>query len=106
MLHIQKQAEQAAVIIIKLTAKAPKRFHALVDQSVWTSKSVALNLAEASGRIGKSKRHHYRIAHGSAEAAAFALRLLVACGTVQQASSNTALDLLGQVRAVCWKLMH
>jgi four helix bundle protein len=105
-LVIQQKAEQAAVIIIGMTARLPGRFHSLADQAVRASTSVALNLAEGSRHIGKSKLHHYRIAYGSAEEASSAIRILQAAGQLPAQQAGTALGMLDHVRAICWKLTH
>ena len=45
------------------------------------SASIALNIAEGRGRDGKDRKHHWRIAHGSAEEVCAILRVAEGFGT-------------------------
>ena len=66
--------------------------------------SVVLNLAEGSGRWGKDRVQHYRIAAGSAAETMSALRLARAWGFVDEAVARGPEALLVRVQAMLWRL--
>ena len=68
--------------------------------------SVSLNLAESRGRVGKDKLHFLRIALGSAEEVTACLYVAIAWGYLAEGSVDDALDLIDQLRAICWRLTH
>ena len=57
------------------SAHGPGLGHALVS-------SVALNLAEGTGRFGRDRLHHYRIAYGSCQEAKTTVEILVLSGNL------------------------
>lgn len=66
--HESLHAYQIAVPIARELRKAkfPPGDADLADQARRASQSMALNIAEGRARTGKSRLHHYAIAHGSA----------------------------------------
>jgi len=68
--------------------------------------SVAQNLAEGRRRVGKDRLHHYRIAAGSADEVAAALRVAEAWGYLEPAAIRKPLELLDRILAMAWKLTH
>ena len=58
---------ELSIDLVKLVAPVAEAVDAgLADQLRRVVASVPANLAEGSGRIGKDRLHHYRIAYGSA----------------------------------------
>ena len=68
--------------------------------------SDAQNFAEGRRRAGKDKLHHYRIAAGSADEIAAALRVAEAWGYLDAATIREPLELIDRVLAMTWKLTH
>ena len=88
------------------TAALRARDANLHDQIRRAATSIALNLAEASGRSGRDRRHHFRIAAGSAEEVRVALRVASAWGDLSQDAIATPLRLLDRLLGMLWKLTH
>ena len=78
----------------------------LADQLRDAASSVALNIAEGAGRVGKDRPHHYRVAAGSNLEVAAALRVAVAWGDLEAAEVQAALDLGRRVGAMLWRMTH
>ena len=68
--------------------------------------TVALNLAEGAGHIGGSRKHHWRIAYGSALESSSAMGLLQAAGTINHQRASEAEALFDRCRAMMWRLIH
>ena len=68
--------------------------------------SVPLNLNEGRRRVGKDRRHHYRVAAGSADEVVAGLRVAQAWGYLGDGAAAEALARLDSVLAICWKLTH
>ena len=102
----QQLAEHAAGKTIALVARVPHRVRSYADQVVRATGSVALNLSEGFGRLGKDKQYHYSVAYASAREASAALRILVASGSVPEATVAEVERLLDQVRAIAWRLIR
>ena len=83
---------------------APPALRSVAKQLLRTAASVPANLAEGAGRTGRDRRHHWRIAYGSALEADTHLRLLA--GTAADSRVVEALHLLDRVRATTWRLLH
>jgi four helix bundle protein len=66
--------------------------------------SVVLNIAEGSGRWGKDRVQHYRIAAGSAAEVRAALGLARAWGFVEGRMTQEPETLLARVQAMLWRL--
>ena len=64
--------------VSEICGKLKKRSATLAKQLERATTSVALNVAEGSGREGGDQRHQYRIAHGSAKEVHAILRVAVA----------------------------
>ena len=66
--------------------------------------SIPLNIAEGSRRVGKDRKHLWRIAAGSAAEVRVALRTALAWGDVDDAQTSRSLELLDRVCAMLWKM--
>ena len=100
------KALEAAGLALALARRVPAPFRSLADQVIRSAASVAANLSEGHGRIGRDRFNHWRIAYGSAKEVDTFLRLLVNAGVVDRAQTNVALDIFDQVRAMTWRLLH
>ena len=69
------------------------------------SSSIALNLAEGSGRAGRDRKHHFRIARGSALEVEACLLVAQAWGALEDNELDTILpgldELLRVLHALC-----
>ena len=97
---------QAACSVLPSLHLVPAAYRDLGDQATRAVTSVALNLAEGSGRSGRDRFNHFHIAYGSALEASAALEILAAVGGVQAGAAEQALALLDRTRAMLWRLMH
>jgi four helix bundle protein len=70
------------------------------------SASIALNIAEGRGRDGKDRRHHWRIARGSAEEVGAILRVAEAFGDLSTGECRTAHETLTRILKMLWKMTH
>jgi len=104
MLDAQAVATQFASLLLGMLAKVPAAYRDLADQARRAATSIPLNIAEASGRTGKDRSHHFRIAYGSAQESTVAIQLLTAVGVVAQADEAQLLGLLDRVKGMCWRL--
>ena len=68
--------------------------------------SIALNLAEGNGRIGKDRLHCFRIARGSALEVQAGLRLAVAWGYVPDGTVRRPLSLVADLLAMLGGLLR
>jgi four helix bundle protein len=68
--------------------------------------SVPLNLSEGRRRIGRDRRHHWRVALGSLDEARTALRVAEAFGYLTGRSLEEPLELLDRVAAMIWRLLR
>ncbi len=66
--------------------------------------SMTLNIAEGRRRVGKDRKHLWRVALGSADEVRAALRTAVAFGDLDPYEINQSLDLLDRVIAMLWKM--
>lgn len=76
----------------------------LAQQARRAAASIALNLAEGRRRAGGDRRHHFRIAAGSADEVRACLRVAEAWGWVSPDSLQESLVLLDRVLAMLWRL--
>ena len=83
-----------------------RRDRSLEDQVRRAASSVALNIAEGAGRVGKDRPHHYRVAAGSNLEVAAALRVAVAWGDLEAAEVQPALELGRRVGAMLWRMTN
>ena len=100
------KALEAASIALTLSQSIPSRMRPLADQLIRCSSSVPANLSEGHGRSGRSRRHHWQIAYGSAKECEVFLQLLVSAGAVDGRQAQQAISLLDEVRAMIWSLLH
>ncbi len=68
--------------------------------------SIALNLAEGNGRVGKDRLHCFRIARGSALEVQAGLRLAVAWGYVADANVRRPLSVVEDLLAMLGGLLR
>ena len=99
-------ALEAAGLALAIVRRVPAPFRSLVDQVIRAASSVAANLSEGHGRFGRDRFNHWRIAYGSAKDVDTFLRLLVGAGVIDEARTDTAIELFDQVRAMTWRLLH
>ena len=78
----------------------------LASQLRRAASSVALNVSEGSRRVGRDRKHLFRIAAGSADEARSALRLAEAWGHLDAASVQRPLELLDRELAMLYRLSH
>ena len=76
----------------------------LVDQVKRAATSIANNIAEGAGRVGRDRRHLARVAYASAAEVAASLRVAVAWGYIADDDIAPALAQLDRVRALTWGL--
>ncbi len=68
--------------------------------------SIPMNLAEGASRCGKDRRHHFRIAEGSAREVDAALRCAEAWGDLETDELRPAFDVLDRLLGLLWGLTH
>ena len=99
-------ATQAARAVLELLGSVPALPKGLAGQCQESSVSAPSNLAEGSGRAGRDRQHHYRIALGSAQEAKSQLGLIVGLGLVDEGRGRAALALLDRTCALTWRRVH
>ena len=100
-----EKALEAAGIAIAIAKGIPAPLKSIADQTIRSAASVPANLAEGQGRVGRDRRHFWRIAYASAKEVDSHLRLLVGAGAVRKTSAESALGLFDEVRAMTWRLL-
>jgi len=83
-----------------------RRDPALVDQLRRAGSSVPLNIGEGRRRAGRDRLHHYRVAAGSADEVAAALRTAEAWGYLAAEAIAEPLSLCDRLLAMLWRLTH
>ena len=78
----------------------------LVKQLRRAGASVALNISEASRRVGKDRPHLFRVALGSAAEVAACLEVAVALEYLVEDEVTPALELVDRVRAMTYRLAN
>ena len=76
----------------------------LLKQLRRAAQSVQLNIAEANGRIGKDRRHLFRVAYSSAGEVVGALKGAVATEDLAPELVAMPLELADRVRAMTYRL--
>jgi four helix bundle protein len=99
-------ALEAAGLALALVRRVPSPFRSLADQAIRAASSVAANLSEGHGRMGRDRMNHWRIAYGSASEVVTFPRLLANAGVIDKERTDRALDLFDRVRAMTWRLLH
>jgi four helix bundle protein len=101
-----EKALEAAGIAIALAKRIPAPLKSIADQTIRSAASVPANLAEGQGRVGRDRRHFWRIAYASAKEVDSHLRLLIGAGAVRKTSAESARGLFDEVRAMTWVLLN
>ena len=78
----------------------------LARQLVRAASSIAANLAEGRGRVGKDRIHLFRVAAGSALETQTHVRVALAWGYVECPEVEAALGLLDRELGLLWGLTH
>jgi len=95
----------AAVAALRAPARAVRAADAdLYRQIRRAGSSLPLNVAEGSRRVGKDRKHLWRVAAGSADEVRVALRTAVAWGDMDPSLTEEPLRLLDRVVAMLWKM--
>ena len=89
-----------------IVARLDRRDRDLARQIRRAATSISLNLAEGSGRSGKDRLHHYRIARGSTMKVNAALRAAVAWGPIDKANAKQPQCLAEKVLAMISGLLR
>ena len=100
------KALEAAGESIALALKVPAPLKSIADQVIRAANSVAANLAEGQGRIGRDRAHFWRIAYASAREVDSHLQLLSRAGVVDSRRAAKALATFDEVRAMTWRLLN
>ncbi len=100
------KAIEAAGIAIGLVLGLKPPLKSLADQVVRAAASMPANIAEAEGRAGGDRAYHRRVTYGSAKELDVHLRLLLSAAAVDADKAGEALELLDQVRAMLWRMLH
>ncbi|PKN23761.1 MAG: four helix bundle protein [Deltaproteobacteria bacterium HGW-Deltaproteobacteria-22] len=74
-------------------------------QLVRSSSSVALNIAEGTGRFGRDRLQHYRIAYGSCQEAKTTVEILVLSGHLDRETGRQWWADLHRIGGLLWGLM-
>ena len=101
-----EKALDAAGEAIVLVMRIPAPLKSIADQVIRSASSVAANLAEGHGRIGRDRLHFWRIAYASAKEVDSHLRLLASAGVIHRGKADSALDAFDEVRAMTWRLLN
>ena len=102
--HAHEVAMEMAAALRPVLEALARHDRDLASQLRRAAASVVLNLAEGSGRWGKDRVQHYRIAAGSAAEAKAALELGRVWGFVEAAAAEGPEGLLVRVQAMLWRL--
>ena len=100
------KALEAAGESIALVLKVPAPLKSIGDQVVRAANSVAANLAEGQGRIGRDRMHFWRIAYASAREVDSHLQLLARAGVIDSCRAARTLAAFDEVRAMTWRLLN
>jgi four helix bundle protein len=102
--HAHEVAMEMAAALRPMLDALGRHDRDLESQLRRAAASVVLNIAEGSGRWGKDRIQHYRIAAGSAAEAKSALGLARVWGFVDGAGAEKPEALLVRVQAMLWRL--
>ena len=93
-------------LLVPIVARIEKHDRALGKQLRAAASSVSLNLSEGLRRTGGSRRHLWQVAFGSLQETGACLEVGIAWGYLAEGSADEVLDLIDQLRAICWRLTH
>ena len=91
------QSVQLIRLLRTLTARLRSRNPELYRQLRRAASAVSLNLAEGSGREGADRRHHFRIARGSALEVQAIVEVAEAWGDIDRKTIEPVLPVLERV---------
>ena len=100
------KALEAAGESIALALKVPAPLKSIADQVIRAANSVAANLAEGQGRIGRDRTHFWRIAYASAREVDSHIQQLARAGVVDSRRAAKVIATFDEVRAMTWRLMN
>ena len=89
--------------VLRMIQRRDRKLH---DQLARALTSVSLNIAEGRGRAGQDRRHHWRIALGSAEEVQAALHVADAFGYVSTDDWSVADESLMRVLQMLCRMTH
>jgi len=93
------------VVAVRRPMEAIRKVDAeLAKQIRRAASSIPLNVVEGNRRMLGDRRHHWRIAAGSAAETRAALQVAAAWGYVGEADVSSVLVLLDRVLALLWRL--
>jgi four helix bundle protein len=102
--HAHEVAMEMAAALRPVLDALGRHDRDLASQLRRAAASVVLNIAEGSGRWGKDRIQHYRIAAGSAAEVKAALWLARVWGFVDRSAAGRPEALLVRVQAMLWRL--
>ena len=97
-------ALDAAALALQLAGSIPAPMRSLADQVIRSASSVPANLAEGAGRTGRDRKHHWRIAYGSALEVGSHLELVLRVGAIDADQAHKAMEVFDRVRALTCRL--
>ena len=86
---------------LRLIQRRDRKLH---DQLTRALASISLNIAEGRGREGQDRRHHWRIARGSAEESLAALNVAEAFGHLTADDWAVARATMQRVHQMLWRM--
>ena len=104
--QVQEAAEAMVRELAQVAPVVARADRALGDQLRRAASSVPLNIAEANGRAGGDRHHHFRVAAGSAREVRSALGIAEAWGYLKPGAAAGALAEADRVLAMLWRLTH
>ncbi|MBU1413221.1 four helix bundle protein, partial [Myxococcota bacterium] len=82
---------------------AAQNLHPVLGRQLAASaSSVPLNIAEGSGRFGRDRLHHFRIAYGSCQEAKTTLEILVLSGRLDRETGRRWWSSLHRIGGLLW----
>lgn len=78
----------------------------LTNQLTRAATSVPLNLSEGRSRVGKDRKHLFRVAEGSVAEVRACLDTAKAWGYLQSGDVTPSMALIDRLQAMCWRLTH